>query len=96
MGTGTADTTGVAIGGGDSYDILNGNNIVAQGTAVIDNAGLFEKTGYDGADQVQAALDSSGTVEIDAGDLGLYGGGTFGGAITGTGELDLRGGGSHS
>ncbi len=93
IGTATADVATLLVGAGATYDIRTDNSINANGTAVIDNLGLFEKTGFTGTSTIYADMDSTGTLAVNEGTLSLSdSANTLGGSVTGSGQLNLRDG----
>lgn len=91
LGTGTADAATLLVGAQGLYDIRTDNYIYANGTAVIDNTGEFEKTGFTGTSVIYADIDSTGTLAVNEGTLSLQGASnTLAGQVIGVGELDLR------
>ncbi len=92
VGNSTADTSALVIDSGATYDIITDSPIGASGTATVTNAGLFEKTGGTGQSLIYPFFNNTGTLLVAAGSIGLEGGGTLAGLLTGAGELDLRGG----
>ncbi len=89
--TGSDDTT-LSIAAGGTYDILGNNNLGANGTAVIDNAGLLEKTDSRGQSNIYPGLTNTGTLLVASGTLDLVGASQLGGSIAGAGELILSSG----
>ena len=92
LGNVAGDNTTLAIAAGGTYDIIGNSNIGANGTAVIDNAGLLEKTDSRGQTYVYPGLTSTGTLLVASGTLDLLGASQLGGRITGAGELMLSSG----
>lgn len=96
LGTGGADRATLTIARGAAYDLLGDVSIDAYGSASIDNAGVLEKLGVSGTSIIRGSFASSGTIQVDMGALGLEGPtGNLAGTLAGSGEIDLRGGGSY-
>ena len=96
LGTGGADAATLTIAPGAVYDLLGDVSINAYGSASINNAGMLEKLGLSGTSIIRGSFVSSGTIQVDMGTLGLEGPtGSLAGTLAGSGELDLRGGGSY-
>ena len=61
-------------------------------TATFTNAGLLEKTGGTTTSAVYAAVTNTGSIAVTSGTMAFYGGGSFGGSITGAGTIAFTGG----
>ena len=61
-------------------------------TATFTNAGLLEKTGGTAVSAIYAAITNTGSIAVASGTLGFYGGGSFGGNISGAGTVAFTGG----
>ena len=99
LGTSATDTAGLTIAPGATYSIFQSQITAAGAGDRIVNAGTFGIVAGVDQSSVGAAITSTGTVEVDSGTLGFYGGGTFAGtgpsasaAITGHGQIGLFGG----
>ena len=93
LDTGTAYSATLQVAAAGTLDAPTDAIVTANGTAVIDNAWLIEKTGFTGTTTIAGSLDNTDLIAVDAGKmLALSGGGTLGGTIGGAGELDLGGG----
>lgn len=94
LGTGTADTATLSIGAHGTYDLAYDDNISANGTANVINAGVLEKTGSStGGSFIAANLASTGQIIINQGTLVLEGTtDTIGGSVSGAGALELAAG----
>jgi hypothetical protein len=66
-------------------DIADIVNYTSYDTATFTNAGLLEKTGGTAVSAIDAAVTNTGTILVSSGTIGIEGGGTFGGTLTGTG-----------
>jgi hypothetical protein len=97
---GTAnDASAILIGAGGTYDLVTNaapnydvSYIYSGGDATVFNAGLLESTGSY-VNYIYSAVDNTGTILAASGnDLGLEGGGSIGGVLTGAGEIDLNAG----
>jgi hypothetical protein len=82
--TGT-DSTVLNIEKSAVFDLLDNYNINNNGTAVINNAGLFERTNDYGSNAIYATFTNASTGTIDAahGFLNFDGGGSFAGTLIG-------------
>ncbi len=58
-------------------------------SAVVNNAGLLEKTGGTGTSNINVFVNNTGTIAVTAGTLELSYGGAVGGVTAGSGTLDL-------
>jgi hypothetical protein len=68
-----------------------GNAITTGGTAaLISNAGLLQNTSG-GTVNIDVPITSTGTITDTSGSIDLFGGGTLGGTLNGTGEISLEG-----
>ncbi|MGC8469262.1 MAG: hypothetical protein ACP5NI_05070 [Acetobacteraceae bacterium] len=99
LGTSATDTAGLTIAQGATYSIFQSQITAAGAGDRIINAGTFGIVAGVDQSSVGAAITSTGTVEVDSGTLGFYGGGSFAGtgpaasaAITGNGQIGLFGG----
>ncbi len=92
LGNTSTDSNAITVASGATYDLLDDAYVYSEGTAAIDNAGLFVKTGVGYESYIEPAFTNTGTLEIDRGTLTLAGGGTLGGSIDGAGTLELSGG----
>ena len=61
-------------------------------TAAFSNAGLLEKTGGNAVSAIYATVTNTGSIAVASGTLGFYGGGSFGGSISGAGTVAFTGG----
>ena len=61
-------------------------------TATFTNAGLLEKTGGTAIGAIYATVTNTGSIAVASGTLGFYGGGSFGGNISGAGTVAFTGG----
>jgi hypothetical protein len=78
-----------------TWDVVGNLNIVNEGTAGFDNAGLLEKTAGTGIGTLYGAFGNTGTVDVQTGTLYVSGaGGTISGLIEGT-DFGVRGGGTY-
>jgi autotransporter passenger strand-loop-strand repeat protein len=89
FGTTVTDTTTTTIAVQGTYNIVSDSGIGLDGSAVITNDGLFEKTAGFGESSVYARIIDTGTGTIDgaAGELVFLGGGIIGGTLTGAGQV---------
>ncbi len=92
LGYNGADSGEISIVSGATLNIVNDNNLNAQGTASILNAGLFEKTADNGFNAIYPSFtnQSTGVISVTQGTLGFYSG-VLGGTLTGAGEIQLNG-----
>jgi hypothetical protein len=85
------DTGTIDVDAGTTWDITGDYAIDSYGGGVINNSGLFEKTGGDALSFIEADLNSTGTVDVGS---GFYLAGTasnsFGGVLEGS-LLDIAG-----
>lgn len=88
--TGT-DAAAMTIEAGATLNLLSGADVWSAGAASFVNDGLIEQTGATNA-QIEATLDSTGTLAVAVGTLHLEDGATLDGAVTGAGSLELDGG----
>ena len=63
-------------------------------TATFSNAGILEKTGGSATSTIDAVVTNTGSIVVASGTLGIYGGGSFGGNISGAGALAFTAGSS--
>ena len=80
--TGT-DNTVLSIASGGVFDLLTDNSINANGTAAINNAGLFEKSGDYGTSYIYPSFNNTGTLDVVRGNLDFENGGSLSGTIEG-------------
>ena len=83
MGNSGTDNTVLSIASGAVFDLLTDNSINANGTAVIHNAGLFEKAGDYGTSYIYPTFDSTGTLDVVRGFLNIQSRGSLSGPIEG-------------
>lgn len=99
IGTGTAQdgnlTAGTLdIGAAGTWNIIADYGASLSASGSIDNAGLFEKTAGGQSEFSGGTINSTGTIKSEgAGSLLVFSGntGTWGGHVTGTGEIDVAG-----
>ncbi len=89
LGNTGSDSGTLSISSGGVYNFINDSIIYVNGTGVINNAGLFEKTADNGANYVYASINNTGIIDAARGTIQLGGGGTLGGTLEGTGEIEL-------
>ncbi len=89
LGNSSTDSGTLSIATGGVYDLLNDSYIYTNGTAVVDNAGLIEKTSDNGLSYIESAINSTGTIDAARGTIQLAGGGTLGGTLAGAGTIEL-------
>ena len=94
IGNGAGDSGQFTVTSGAVFDLLNNNNINVNGSCVISNQGLFEKTGDNGNSYIYPRFNNaaSGTLDVADGVISLGDGGSLGGTITGAGQVNLTGG----
>jgi hypothetical protein len=99
LGAASNDATAIIINAGATYDDASavggtaGGLGLEAGTATVTNAGLFEVTGTGAGSLYEAVFRNTGTLLAAAGsDVNLENGGTIGGLLTGTGEIDFDSG----
>ena len=98
IGSSGADTALLKIDGGATYDITTASTVTEGQSGVgITNAGTFEATAASGTSVVSAAITSTGTVSDTGGILYFENnGGTFSGALTGSGVIGFASGGTYT
>jgi len=85
LGSG-ADTALLNIGTGGTYDFIADVDLDLNGNAIVNNAGLFEKTGLGGTSNVQVNVDNTGTIAVASGTL------AFGGSLANDRLIRIAGG----
>ena len=73
-------------------DIADIVSYTSYDTATFSNAGLLEKTGGTAVSAIDAVVTNTGTILVSSGTIGIEGGGTFGGTLTGAGTIAFTGG----
>ena len=63
-------------------------------TATFTNAGLLEKTAGTAISTIDATVTNTGSIVVDSGTMAFFGGGSFGGKISGAGTVAFSGGNS--
>ena len=96
FGLAPADHTSFINQAGGVFDLIDDYaDVVAYtsyDTATFTNAGLLEKTGGSSVSAIYAAVTNTGSIAVASGTLGFYGGGSFGGSISGAGTVAFTGG----
>ncbi len=94
FGLKSGDTDAIVNGDGATYDLTNDAGITESflltgATATFTNDGLLTKTGGTGAAAFNAAINSSGTVDVLAGTIAFGGGGDISGLIETAGTASV-------
>jgi hypothetical protein len=97
LGSSNSDTSSILIDAGATF-ALNGQgegpSISAAASQTVTNNGLLETTGYFAPGAYSSLIDyfnNTGTVLVNGTDLQITDGGTLGGTLAGSGEIDLGG-----
>ncbi len=93
MGNSAADSTTLSIDNNAVFNIISDNGFNTNGTAIILNNGLFEKTASSGNSYIYANVTnaSAGTLAVDSGTVILYTDtSSLAGTVTGAGQLQLN------
>ena len=92
LGTAASDASVLRITAGATYNILADVDLASGAAAAILNAGVFEKTGLNGASTIGAGFTNTGTIAVASGKVALAGANTgIGGSVMGAGTLLLAG-----
>jgi hypothetical protein len=90
------DANTLQIGANGTWNIINDAGMTLSAASTFSNAGLFEKTAGTGYGINGGTISNTGTIKSNSGVIAFIGGsGTFGGHLTGTGEIDIGGDGGH-
>lgn len=88
IGTAIGDSATLLIESGATWDIANDVSLTGLGGAMIDNGGLFEKTGVSAISAITAAFTNTGTVAVGFGTL------EFAAALVNDGAITVGGDGA--